>query len=118
MHAYYTVLSYAHMDALLLSGDLGQNLASQFGVSVGVITVAFLLIAAWSLTWKGIALWFAARNYQKRWFIAMIVINNTLGLLEIVYLIWFRRDRRPGVTQSLFNNPVQKDQVEAIDSSR
>lgn len=105
------------MDALLLSGDLGQNLANQFGVTVGTITVVFLLLAAWSLTWKGIALWVAARNYQKRWFIGMIVVNNTLGLLEIVYLLWFRRDRQPGVTQSLFNKPVQKGEAAEIDSS-
>lgn len=106
------------MDALLLSGDLGQHLADQFGVTVGVVTIAFLLLAAWSLVWKGIALWVAARNYQKRWFIAMIIINNTLGLLEIVYLLWFRRDRQPGVTPSLFNNPVQKEEAEEIDSSK
>jgi hypothetical protein len=47
-----------------------------------------LIITAiiWDLTWKLIALWRAARNNQKKWFIA-IGILNTLGILPIVYLL-------------------------------
>ena len=50
-----------------------------------------LLIAAaiWTIVLKGFALWYAARGGQKWWFIALLIVN-TLGLLEIVYLIWFR----------------------------
>lgn len=44
--------------------------------------------AVWSLIWKGIALYKAARNGQKGWFVALLVIN-TLGLLEIVYILFF-----------------------------
>ena len=50
----------------------------------------FLLLAAlWTLVIKGYALWQAAQNKQKWWFIALLFIN-TLGILEIIYLIWFR----------------------------
>lgn len=48
-----------------------------------------LVIALWTVVLKGYALWFSAKANQKWWFIALLVIN-TLGLLEIVYLIWFR----------------------------
>jgi len=48
-----------------------------------------LVIALWTITLKGFALWYAARGSQKWWFIALLVIN-TIGILEIVYLIWFR----------------------------
>lgn len=48
-----------------------------------------VIIALWVLVVKGYALWCAARGGQKRWFIALLLIN-TLGILEIVYLIWFR----------------------------
>ncbi|MGH7175165.1 MAG: DUF5652 family protein [Minisyncoccia bacterium] len=50
-----------------------------------------LLIIAlvWTLVLKGFALWYAARSHQKAWFIALLILN-TLGILEIVYLIWFR----------------------------
>lgn len=53
-------------------------------------SVLFLLLAVWSVAWKGVALWKAGRNSQKKWFIAMLVIN-TLGILEIVYLFYFSK---------------------------
>jgi len=46
--------------------------------------VLFTLIA-WSLAWKGIALWKAATLRDKAWFI-IILLLNTAGILEIVYL--------------------------------
>jgi len=49
-----------------------------------------LLITAWTLAWKGIALWKSARLKQPVWFIIMLVIN-TLGILEIVYIFIFSR---------------------------
>ena len=52
-----------------------------------------ILVTAWSLGWKGYALWRAAKLDQKRWYIALLVIN-TIGILEIVYLTWFvKKDR-------------------------
>jgi len=52
-----------------------------------------LLIVAWSMFWKGWALWRAARNNQRYWFIAILLIN-TLGVLEIIYLNWFSKKKR------------------------
>ncbi len=50
----------------------------------------FLIIAMiWTLILKGFALWYAARGNQKWWFIVLLIVN-TLGLLEIIYLVWFR----------------------------
>lgn len=58
-----------------------------------VLFVAFAAIVAatllWTLVLKGYALWFAARNNQRGWFIALLIIN-TVGILEIIYLIWYR----------------------------
>lgn len=51
--------------------------------------ILYLLIA-WSLVWKGIALWNSARNKQLVWYIALFIIN-TAGILEIIYLIFFNR---------------------------
>ncbi|OYV62928.1 MAG: hypothetical protein B7X03_03765 [Parcubacteria group bacterium 21-58-10] len=48
-----------------------------------------IVILLWTIVLKGYALWYAARGSQKWWFIALLVIN-TVGILEIVYLIWFR----------------------------
>ena len=46
---------------------------------------AFLLVMVWSLAWKGLALWRAAGRKDKWWFIALLIIN-TMGILEIIYL--------------------------------
>ena len=48
------------------------------------------LVIAWAVIWKGIALWHAARNRQLVWYIALLIVN-TVGILEIVYLIFFRK---------------------------
>ena len=48
-----------------------------------------MVIALWTLVLKGYALWHAARNGQKEWFIAILVLN-TLGILELIYLVWYR----------------------------
>jgi len=73
------------------------------GISSGLFWTLFLLLAVWTMALKGIGLWHAARNYQRRWFIALLIIN-TFGLLELVYLIWFRKDRT-NETRSLFEAP-------------
>lgn len=53
-----------------------------------------IMIALWTVVLKGFALWHAARGGQRNWFIALLVIN-TLGILEIIYLIWFRPSSLP-----------------------
>ncbi|MBU4223946.1 hypothetical protein KJ934_01845 [Patescibacteria group bacterium] len=49
-----------------------------------------LLVALWVLPWKGVALWKAARNSHRNWFIALLVIN-TLAILEILYIFIFSK---------------------------
>ncbi len=52
--------------------------------------VILLVIYIWSLAWKGVALWKAAGFKQRNWFIALLVLN-TIGILEIVYLFKFAK---------------------------
>jgi hypothetical protein len=47
---------------------------------------------AWSIIWKGFGLWHSAKNSQRPWFIALLVINS-LGILPILYLFAFRKNR-------------------------
>lgn len=47
------------------------------------VLVASLVI--WSLIWKGLALWQAARRNEQKWFV-IILILNTVGILELIYL--------------------------------
>ena len=63
------------------------NLISQIA---GINPFWIALAVLWTLTWKGMALWKAAGLRQKSWFVAMLVIN-TLGILEIIYLFLVAR---------------------------
>lgn len=76
------------------------GLGLEGALGVAGFPAAFFLILAWSLVWKGLALWHAARRGEEWWFIALLVIN-TLGILEIIYLFFFAKRR--------FNNLFRKD---------
>lgn len=52
----------------------------------------FYLLLIWAFIWKGIALWRSARNNQLAWFVALLIVN-TLGILEIIYLLIFRKNK-------------------------
>jgi hypothetical protein len=50
------------------------------------------LILIWDLIWRGLALWKAGRHNQKIWFIFLLILNS-LGILPVVYLLFFQKDR-------------------------
>lgn len=52
--------------------------------------IVVIILIIWSLIWKGIALWKAARYGDKAWFIALLIIN-TAGILEIFYIYVFSK---------------------------
>ena len=52
--------------------------------------IIFLIL--WVSPWKGVALWKAARFNDKWWFIVLLVVN-TLALLEILYIFVFSKRR-------------------------
>lgn len=58
-----------------------------------------LLVVLWSLPWKGVALWKAARLGDKLWFVVLLVVN-TVGLLEIYYIYFGRRQPRDNIPPS------------------
>lgn len=51
-----------------------------------------VLVFAWSIFWKGTALWRSSKENQKYWFIVILLIN-TVGILEIAYLFYFSHKR-------------------------
>jgi hypothetical protein len=56
------------------------------------MSLIFVLVV-WELVWKGIALWKAARESQKYWFIALLILN-TAGILPILYIFLFKKGRK------------------------
>jgi hypothetical protein len=57
---------------------------------LAVLAPIILLFVLWSIVLKGLALWHAARRGEQWWFIALLVIN-TAGILEIIYLFFFAK---------------------------
>jgi len=49
-----------------------------------------ILFFLWLLFWKGWALWKAASKRQLVWFIILLIVN-TLGLLEALYVFWLNK---------------------------
>jgi len=60
-----------------------------FSQELGMNLYLFLLIIIWTLTWKLIALWKAARNNHLVWFLVMAIVN-TIGILPILYIFLFQ----------------------------
>lgn len=51
------------------------------------------LLTLWTIPWKGMALWKASKLNKKPWFIVLL-ITNTLGILEILYLYVFSKKQK------------------------
>lgn len=71
---------YGNWDRMM---DFGSHPLASWG---------FGLLALWSLFWKGLALWKSARNNERYWFVALLVIN-TAGILEMLYLFLFAKTK-------------------------
>lgn len=57
-----------------------------------VASPLLLVLLTWSLVWKGMSLWRAAKNNSKKWFIVLLLIN-TFGILDILYLFVFGKKK-------------------------
>ncbi len=72
----------------------GQGPENFFGpgwlLGMSLLGGLFLLLVLVSLALKGFALWHASKRNEKWWFVALLLIN-TLGILELVYLIFFAK---------------------------
>jgi hypothetical protein len=72
----------------------GPVSAGVFGAATGFVLV---VVVVWSLIWKGMALWKAARNESKPWFIVLLLVNS-VGILDILYLYVFsKKSSKPAV---------------------
>jgi len=82
------------------------DIASLIGISLWLLIV----LLAWSLVWKAIALWKSARKGNLVWFILLLVIN-TAGILEILYIFIFSKlgkKERQKVKRKTAKKPIKK----------
>ena len=88
-----------HSAPMLPLTEIRSALPFADAVPPTAILLLLVLRAVWTITMKAFALWHAARNRQLAWFIALVVIN-TAGILELVYLLAFRKDRNVPLASS------------------
>ena len=74
-----------------------ENFSTRVSMPIGAFGVIgamlFILLLIWSLVWKGLALWRAARTGRTGWFVALLAVN-TFGILEILFLFVFSKRMR------------------------
>lgn len=65
----------------------GMQYFGNFGAPMWmpIVGAGLMVLVFWCIFWKGLGLWHAAQRGQQWWFLAMLLIN-TAGILEIVYL--------------------------------
>ncbi len=66
------------------------NTVNTLSLLSGIRPIYILAAVIWTLAWKGLALWRSAQLRQKYWFVIILLIN-TLGLLDIIYLFLVAR---------------------------
>lgn len=65
--------------------------------ALGSFAFVIFFLIAWSIVWKALALWRAARAGSKGWFVVFLLIN-TAGILEIIYLFAINKSCAPAAT--------------------
>ena len=54
-----------------------------------VIPLWMYPVLVWTIVWKAVAAWKAARKGHLVWFVAFFIVN-TVGILPMVYLFFFQ----------------------------
>jgi hypothetical protein len=70
--------------------DIGSYMGIGGMGTFSSLPATFILVLIWSLFWKGFALWYAAKRDEKWWFIALLILN-TAGILEIIYIFFIAK---------------------------
>ncbi len=71
---------------------INQFLTSRVTTESPWLIAVVIAIAIWTIAWKGVALWKAARIGHKKWFIALLILN-TAGILEIIYIYFVAKNK-------------------------
>ena len=81
---------------------------SQLFVQYPWLFPLIIAVAIWSIPWKAVALWKAARLGQKAWFVVIMLVN-TAGILEIIYIFAVARGKCCGLIKPEENLPAEKN---------
>ena len=70
--------------------EIVSILSDYFGISATAALVLLVVVSVWTLIWKGLALWKSAKKNHLVWFLVLLIVN-TVGILEILYIYIFSK---------------------------
>jgi hypothetical protein len=56
--------------------------------------IIVIILYLWSIPWRALVLWKAAKHNQRFWFIFFLLVNSA-GILEIIYLNFISKKDKP-----------------------
>ncbi|MBU0611941.1 hypothetical protein KKA39_02430 [Patescibacteria group bacterium] len=74
-----------------------------------------VLIVVWTLFWKIYAVWTAVKNNHKGWFVAVLILN-TFGILEIIYLFYIAKKKWSDVKRVFVGMVIPKKNLKKKES--
>ena len=69
-----------------------------------LINVLVALVMVWTILWKCYSVWTASKNNDKKWFIALVIFN-TAGILDIIYIFGIKKKKWPEVKSAFSRIP-------------
>ena len=66
-----------------------------------------LVLAIWSLFWKCYSVWTAAKNNHRWWFLALVIFN-TIGILDMIYIFAVAKKKLTDVKEVLLKSVFPK----------
>jgi len=67
------------------------SMGADFWLLSAGMTAFIIILTIWTIVWKAMALWRAARNNHLAWYIVLMILN-TAGILDILYyFIWGKK---------------------------
>ena len=73
--------------------------------------VLALVLTIWALPWKVYSVWLAVKRDQKKWYVALLLLN-TVGILELYYIFKVAKKSWTEVKQD-FKDAFKKEEVKA-----
>lgn len=81
--------------------------------------IILVILAVWSLPWKIYAVWLSCKHDNRKWFLALILLN-TISILEMFYVFYILKKRWVDIKQDckegwvLFKQEFKKQKEEIL----
>lgn len=67
----------------------------------------------WAMAWKGFALWIAAREGSKYWFVFILIVN-LIGVFEMFYIFFVSQTGKNIIAKYKFKKDTKETPIEEV----